>query len=206
MAATALPAAAFTRSLRAASRRRKPHVDMTTGPHRGSREPPGQPDVDADACRRGVLTRPAGQPPDGKARASSMMPGPFSWSTGPLHRATPETATHHVHATGPNKRVSSAPNGVQPHWSLPFYVTHYGVLHTRGREQREHRRTPRTNPNARRVYLDPAKPPKAHQPVSHGCTLPALERGGAMYFRMAKSRRSVRTTQHWRTVIASSKP
>ena len=130
---------------------------MTTGPHRGSREPSGQPDVHAGARRRGS-PHPSRRPTAGREGPGViMMPGPFSWSTGPLHRATPETATHHVHATGPNKRVSSAPNGVQPHWSLPFYVTHYGVLHTRGREQREHRRTPRTNPNARPSVFVPSQ-------------------------------------------------
>jgi hypothetical protein len=199
-------AAAFTRSLRAVSRRRKPHVHMTKGPHRGSREPPGQPEVDAGARRRGS-PHPSRRPTAGREGPGViMMPGPFSWSTGPLHRATPETATHHVHATGPNKRVSSAPKAFNRtgHCRFTLPTTAFCTPEAgNSANTAEHRERIRTRG---RVYLDPAKPPKAHQSVSHGCTLPALERCGAMYFRMAKSRRSVRTTQHWRTVIANSKP
>jgi hypothetical protein len=141
----------------------------------------------------------------GKGPGVVMMPRPFPWrvparSTGPLSKLRPIF----VHATGSNKRVSSAPNSVQPHWTLPFYVTHCAVPCTRGTNSAnasEHCERGRT-PSA--VYLFTANLPQGRHPVSIGVHCPPPNGGGAMYFAAAKSLRSVQTTQRWRTVIANS--
>jgi hypothetical protein len=181
---------------------KEPH--MIAGSHRGSREPPGQPKLDAGAHRRESPRPSSGLAAGREGPGVIMMPGPFSWSTGPLHRATPETATHHVHATGPINgspvRQTAFNRTGHCRFTLPTTVF-------RAPEAQTARTLPNTCERIRTpgpVYLYLAKPPKAQQPASGGCTLPAPERGGAMYFGGAKTRRSVRTSQHWRTVIASS--